>query len=517
MRVKEGAVIFDRVSSADQRDGFSLGAQRDVATKYVKLNNLTLVRSWSVDESAAKHSERKHFFEMIAFIEKNIIKNVIFDKVDRAVRNLKSAVEIERLVDNGVKFHFAREHLIIDSASPSHDKMRFYLGIILATVYIDNLKAEISKGLNARTEQGLWNHIAPFGYKNIREGKNQRAVVVVDELEGPVASEVFELYSTGNYSLDALVAHVKSKCPEKKLTKRLIETMLTNPFYFGYLPTRKSRQPKIKGAHVPLISRDVWNMVQKVKGIRGANNQAHRFGVVSKPLMGIFKCGVCGHAVTGESHKKSSGKIHIYYRCANLKCEQKRKNTPQLSVMTQIEHAFEPFRHFTIEATQAFTATLSSRLEDLDLFTQKMSTELAEKRLTIKKSVEKLERLHADGILSEDEYREVISLKERAIKEIKIEIAAYNEADYKTFNMGLRLIELFSSICNYMQSEGNELEKARIAKLVLSNAILKDGTIEYDYQKPFDVLLKLASNDNWWRWRELNPRPQELHREALHT
>ncbi len=68
-----------------------------------------------------------------------------------------------------------------------------------------------------------------------------------------------------------------------------------------------------------------------------------------------------------------------------------------------------------------------------------------------------------------------------------------------------------------MQSPENELDKARIAKLVLSNPILKDRTIEFHYEKPFDVLVKLASNENWWRRGELNPRPQKIHRKALHT
>lgn len=517
MNTSNKAIIFDRVSSNDQRDGFSLDAQRDLANSYVNDRKLTLVKSWSVDESAATHADRKHFFEMLDFVRSNDIKNVIFDKIDRAVRNLESAVEIEKLISLGVKFHFVREHLVIDNASPSHEKMRFYLGLILATYYIDNLRGEIKKGLNARTSAGLWNHIAPFGYKNIREGKQNRASVIFDEVEAPIVKEVFELYSTGNYTLEALLDLVKVRIPNKKFSKRLIENLLTNPFYIGYLPSRKNRKPELKGAHEALVSKELWDRVQKIKGIRAANHQSFRNGIIEKPLMGLFKCGVCNRSVTGESHRKASGKVFIYYRCANLKCEQKRQSIPQATLMKQIELSFEPFSQFTPKATEAFTSALHGRLEDLDLYTQKMSGELAEKRLDIKKSIERLERLHNEGILTKMEFAEVMRIKDSALAEVKLEISAYNEADYQIFNKGLRLIELFTSIRNYMQRPGNELDKARLAKLVLLNPTLKDGTIEISYQKPFDVLLNLTSEKNWWRRGELNPRPQVIRNKALHT
>ncbi len=97
---------------------------------------------------------------------------------------------------------------------------------------------------------------------------------------------------------------------------------------------------------------------------------------------------------------------------------------------------------------------------------------------------------------------------------MKLEIYAHNEADHKTFQKGIRVIELLLSVRNYMKKPGNELEKVRLANLVLSNPKLKNGTLEYSYEKPFDVLIDLTSNKNWWRRRELNPRPQTFHIKA---
>jgi DNA invertase Pin-like site-specific DNA recombinase len=499
MYTNNNAFIFDRVSSADQRDGFSLEAQKEMSFKYALQNSLKVLRHWSVDESAAKHNERKHFNEMFRLAVELDVKHIVFDKVDRACRNLESAVAIEKLVTAGVKFHFVREHLVIDNNSASHDKMRFYLGIILSTYYIDNLKAEIKKGLDQRTKVGLWNHKAPFGYINIRDPKSNRASVVVDPIHGDIAKNIFEMYSTGNYVVEKLVEYLKSKIPGKITTPRLIGHMLTNPFYYGALPKGREQKPVAIGQHEPLITKELFDKCQKIKSLRALNSKYTTHQEISKPLMGIFKCGKCDHAVTGERHTKTSGKTFVYYHCANQKCEERRKNIPQQKIFEQIQMAFEPFAHFTPKATNQFITSLQGRLEELDVFTLKVTSELAVKRLEVKKSIDKLENLHRQGHLTKDELAEVMRIKTEALAEVKLEIDAYNEADHKTFQVGLRLIELFTTMRNYMKNPGNELDKARLAKLVLSNPTLKDGTIDYDYGKPFDVLINLTSEKNWWR------------------
>src|SRR4051812_17016649 len=94
------AVVFSRVSSEDQRDGFSLDAQLSLALKYADEQKLEVKRSWKVDESASKENDRKHFFEMVEYVKDNQIKNVIFDKVDRAVRGFRSATLIDDLIQS---------------------------------------------------------------------------------------------------------------------------------------------------------------------------------------------------------------------------------------------------------------------------------------------------------------------------------------------------------------------------------------------------------------------------------
>lgn len=163
--MKETAIQFNRISSDSQDDGFSLEAQDKLGREYAKKHNLRIVKAWSEVESAYKEQDRKRFFQMVEYVKKEGVKHVIFDKVDRAVRGFRSAVVVEDLVEEyGVRFHFTRENLVIDSTSSPQDKFRFYLFAIMGKYYVDNLKQEQKKGVNQRLENGHWSWKCPIGY-----------------------------------------------------------------------------------------------------------------------------------------------------------------------------------------------------------------------------------------------------------------------------------------------------------------------------------------------------------------
>ena len=65
------------------------------------------------------------------------------------------------------------------------------------------------------------------------------------------------------------------------------------------------------------------------------------------------------------------------------------------------------------------------------------------------------------------------------------------------------------------REEPNLLAQAEIVKLLLSNRLLKDGTIQYSYVKPFDVLVELTRGQVWWAHPDLNGGPAGYEPAAL--
>jgi len=48
---------------------------------------------------------------------------------------------------------------------------------------------------------GEWPSGAPYGYKNTKDESNNRNWIYIDDNEALVVQKVFELYSTGSYSM----------------------------------------------------------------------------------------------------------------------------------------------------------------------------------------------------------------------------------------------------------------------------------------------------------------------------
>jgi DNA invertase Pin-like site-specific DNA recombinase len=483
--LKESAIQFDRVSSAEQLEGQSLEAQANGNQKYAVQHNLTIVKSWSVDESASKEQDRRKFMEAVQYLRDNDVKHFVFHKVDRCVRGFKGAVLIEELFDReGVTFHFTEQNLRIHKNSPAHDKTQLYFHIMFAKIYVENLKGEIKKGLDVREGKGLWNYKAPFGYKNIRN-ENGRASVVVDEILAPVVRNAFTLYATGNYSLEEISSFIK-KSTDLPVTKRLAETILANPFYYGKIRVKDCVRA---GAHDAILDERLWTQCQKIKALRCRFHVRGNGSRVLKPLMGLMKCGSCGRSVTGEAKVKANGKTYVYYHCGNSECLQKKQNVNQDDLYSQLIDAFKPLARFTPAASKAFNERMQ---REWDAIHGAVGEEIQRVRDKKRELASRIDLARATGSNSEiDAIMVEMDL-------CTVEASAHNVAETKTFKEGLRIIELLESSSKFMELGENWLEKVRLAKLVLSNCVLSDGRLQYSYQFPFDSLIELSSERNWW-------------------
>jgi predicted metal-binding protein len=112
--------------------------------------------------------------------------------------------------------------------------------------------------------------------------------------------------------------------------------MLLNPFYYGEFQYPEGADARwYKGAHKPLVSRELWNEVQQsrgaIKGVWGSKQFAFR---------GLITCGQCGAMFTAQEKfkKLKSGEYnrHVYYSCTRRidpNCQEKYINEIELSQM----------------------------------------------------------------------------------------------------------------------------------------------------------------------------------------
>lgn len=134
----------------------------------------------------------------------------------------------------------------------------------------------------------------------------------------------------------------------------------------------------------------------------------------------------------------------------------------------------------------------------MKVFSSERLVELERGKQSLNERCKDLRSLRDAGTLSETELAEILARKQLLIRASEVEIEAHMKASNEAIMAGLKIIELLGKSYDFMQLEGKELDKMRLAKEVLSNPILADGNLRFDYRKPFDVLSELTGHRKWW-------------------
>lgn len=111
----------------------------------------------------------------------------------------------------------------------------------------------------------------------------------------------------------------------KKVTLSMIYCMLRNPFYYGEFEYPLNSGTWYKGAHQPLITKEVFEKVQQQLKVP----RKSKWGAKGFAFKELMKCGNCGASIVGEDkyRKLRNGGVnyHIYYHCSkyvNFDCRE---------------------------------------------------------------------------------------------------------------------------------------------------------------------------------------------------
>lgn len=160
------ALLFARVSTRDQEDGYSREEQLFRMRKYCKEQGLTVINEMSIVESSTK-GERKNFYKMIKYVkEQKGSVAIICDKIDRLQRGFKELPLLDELRISGkISLHFYVERQIYDKKSSSHDLMAYRFHIMMAENYVNSVAENVRHAFEGIRRAGKVMGEAPVGYK----------------------------------------------------------------------------------------------------------------------------------------------------------------------------------------------------------------------------------------------------------------------------------------------------------------------------------------------------------------
>lgn len=311
-------VIWARVSSREQREGYSIDAQLRFCRAKAQREGWTVVKEFAVAESAKRGAERVVFNEMYDWVRRNARKErlglVLSHKLDRVCRNIRDAVRMQELEDTcGVKLAFVDNEFGPGAAGA----LSFNVMAAVAQYYSDNLRTEVLKGRNEKAEQGWLPAGAPYGYMNV---KDRDKPIQPHPSESKTVVRMFELYSRGDTTFKLLAdrllreGHVYRPA-YPRFTPTAVSYILNNRFYIGQFRWHKKEWRP--GRHEPLIDVATFQRCQAL-----LSGRTRRLAKPDLPLAyRLFRCEHCGRLITGERVRrrlKGGGvREHLYYRCAN--------------------------------------------------------------------------------------------------------------------------------------------------------------------------------------------------------
>ncbi len=142
------SLLYIRVSSEGQEDGYSLDAQEKLGYDYAQRKKLKIKRAWKVSESAWK-KERTAFNQLVEYAKSHSeIRHIIFDVTDRMTRNDIDKLKIYQLItDHDKTIHFSRSNKSYNKNSGSDDIFMFDIEVAVAKKMSNDISKKSKMGM----------------------------------------------------------------------------------------------------------------------------------------------------------------------------------------------------------------------------------------------------------------------------------------------------------------------------------------------------------------------------------
>ena len=303
-------VLYCRVSTKEQaEEGNSLATQERLCKEYAVKNNFEIAKIFIERGESAKTQDRKVFQELLAYCtsKKNQVSIVVAYKIDRISRNTDDYGQIRlQLKRYGIEIKSTTEYFENTPAG------RFMESIIANVAQFDNdVRTERSVGGSKEAmREGRYVWRAPIGYENIKVG-GKSTIVLTDK--APIVKKMFELVAQNIHHGDAIRSLMINEGLIGKMARPVARSyfyrLLKNKVYAGWI-VKFGEQ--VKGTFEPLISEDLFNVVQLILKRRGHSVAQYTIDNPDFPLR-RFVFHPDGDKITGSW---STGRVkkYPYYR-----------------------------------------------------------------------------------------------------------------------------------------------------------------------------------------------------------
>lgn len=409
--------LYARKSTeTEERQALSIDSQIKEMKAIAERDNLQIVAIRMEAHSAKDSGQRPAFNKIIEEIKDKKYNAILTWQPDRLSRNAGDLGRLVDLMDKQSLLEIRTCNQIFTN-SPNEKFLLMILGS-QAKLENDNKSLNVKRGLRTKCEMGLWPTCTPTGYLP-NQRRDREGYVEIDPIRAPIIKQMFEKASEGmsarkikhwlQYELDFRSVR------NKHYSLSNVQRILTNTFYYGEFEFPRGSGKRYKGIHTPIISKELFDAVQKVTLSRSHQKFIYRKNFAYTRLM---KCGLCGSNVSAEEKfkklKDGSFARYVYYGCTRAKDSWcKMLYIREDSLIQQLRDLVDKLSIDDLGVRGQFEAEVD-RIHrfNCDVMGRSMEyTDLEQKDLNVKKYIK---YLLADGTI--DEKRHVLlSLKSKIL------------------------------------------------------------------------------------------------------
>lgn len=332
----------------DKQESESIGNQRKILQRYVKENDLCLVKEYVDDGISGTTFDRPSFNELLQDIENKTIDMVITKDLSRLGRDyIKTGFYLEDYFPkNNIRYVAITDGIDTYIDSTNNDITPFKA--IINDMYAKDISKKIRSVLKEKQKQGEYICSIPaYGYKRHPTIKNK---LIIDEQVRNIVEKIFNTYANGHGSVEIVNFLNTNKYlsptgyrktglvqDESKISYNWNEVtlcnMLKNEVYIGntvqnkrsiisykvkkFKTIEKENQIRVENTHEAIIDKDTFEKVQCIIEKRGTNTKL-KYDYLLRGLLYCYHCKRKLQIILKKNSKRNA-KSHPYITCSDAK------------------------------------------------------------------------------------------------------------------------------------------------------------------------------------------------------
>ncbi len=326
MKVMDGikrAVVYVRVSTAQQVDGASLDNQEERCNEWALRNGVLVMRTFREEGASAKTANRPQLQEMLEFLRDkgHSINYLLIYDVDRLARNVPDFVAIyNELSLNKIELKDPSNSV----EGNKSDKLIRYIKAIAAEIDNDVKSERVIDNMKKHGAYGYRMSKAPYGLTNKRDILGHSIITPAPDLADKIAHVLTE-FSKGYLSIKELLSIANDiglmRPNGHAVNHAFIGKLLRKPIYAGYEQSDHTGGQLVEASQFDgIVSKDIYWRNQRILERRKGNKaESYQINHPDFALRRFIICASCKSPVRGSAPTGGSGKRYPKYHCTHCK------------------------------------------------------------------------------------------------------------------------------------------------------------------------------------------------------